>query len=158
MVIASRYLPISSKTHGRSAETLGSQIMDLTSVSILTRFLLTDKLLGYFSVNLDQFAASGINTRHVYTPSAIPTLMCGDHTRCLCRQTDTGMEGVTTALTGSPVCSAIFASRIRHGAAGYTVNQATIEYLELYPLLLNHYCSLFRRSNQYITYYCLLHY
>eukprot|EP00116_Pleurobrachia_bachei_P018573 sb/3478835/ len=26
---------------------------------ILTNFLLTDKLLGYFPVNLDQFAASG---------------------------------------------------------------------------------------------------
>ena len=36
MPIASAYLPISSKPHGRGAETLGSQTIDLTSVSILS--------------------------------------------------------------------------------------------------------------------------
>ena len=46
------------------AKTLRSQIINLTSVSILTHFLLTDKLLGYFPVNLDQFAVSG-NKRDV---------------------------------------------------------------------------------------------
>ena len=58
------YLQTRSKRPGSGAKTLGSQIMNLTSVSILTHFLLTDKLLGYFPVNLDQFAASG-NKRDV---------------------------------------------------------------------------------------------
>ena len=60
----SRYLQIQSKRPGSGAKTLGSQIINLTSVSILTHFLLTDKLLGYFPVNLDQFPVSG-NKRDV---------------------------------------------------------------------------------------------
>eukprot|EP00116_Pleurobrachia_bachei_P017992 sb/3478254/ len=96
MVIASTYLPLSSKTHARSSETLGSQIMHLTSVSILTRFLLTAKLLGYFPVNLNQFAASG-NKRDVNRSSGSCARAlerhepeCGDRTRCLCHQAPHG--------------------------------------------------------------------
>eukprot|EP00116_Pleurobrachia_bachei_P017232 sb/3477494/ len=52
-------IPCRTSVNAGGAKSLGSQIIDLTSVSILTHFLLTDKLLGYFPVNLDQFAASG---------------------------------------------------------------------------------------------------
>eukprot|EP00116_Pleurobrachia_bachei_P018584 sb/3478846/ len=49
---------------GSGAKSPERQIKDLTSVSISTHFLLTDKFPGYFPVNLDHFAASG-NKRDV---------------------------------------------------------------------------------------------
>eukprot|EP00116_Pleurobrachia_bachei_P008108 sb/3468370/ len=82
---------IHSKPSGSGAKSPESQIKDLTSVSILTHFLLTDKLLGYFPVNLDQFAASGNVSKQTGCKSVqwIPSPMCGDRTRWLCRQGST---------------------------------------------------------------------
>eukprot|EP00116_Pleurobrachia_bachei_P014631 sb/3474893/ len=96
------YRQIHSKPSGSGAKSPGSQMLVSTLGSILTHFLstITNKLLGYFPVNLDQFAASG-NKQDVNRSSGScaralerndpflgvePTPVCGDRTRCLCRQ------------------------------------------------------------------------